>query len=216
MPGNVSHQFLYQNSVQNIYWFFRVSPVFSIIFSNIEHILCLAYILYVSNRPNRENFKNKSTMKKNQKGFSLIELLIVVVIIGIIAAIAIPNLLASRRAANEASAISAMRTVHSANITYQSTSGAGKFAATLLILGNTTLIDSYFANATSASASKNGYFFTYTADVTNDPSTYTFKSQPSSTAPISGTGTHEFFVNESGVIRSAMTGVSVNSSPINN
>ena len=60
---------------------------------------------------------------KNQKGFSLVELLVVVIIIAIIAAIAIPNLLASRRAANEASAISTLRTVHSAEATYQATTG---------------------------------------------------------------------------------------------
>src|SRR3979490_3404259 len=102
---------------------------------------------------------------KKQKGFSLIELLIVVAIILIIAAIAIPNLLRSRMAANEASAVGSLRTLNTAAVTYFAS--YGHYPLTLRNFGSSptgtpneegaALVDDVLAKG----GRKSGYLFTY-------------------------------------------------------
>ena len=147
-------------------------------------------------------------MKKSSKGFSLIELLIVVAIILIIAAIAIPNLLRSRIAANQASAVGSLRTLNTAEVTYSSTYNSG-FSSTLAYLEpgagtNPSSTAAGLIDSVLALGSKSGYSFTYSpgaSDSTGRINTYGFTAVPIT----SSTGTNYYYTDQSGVIRQNST-----------
>ena len=143
-------------------------------------------------------------MRNKQKGFSLIELLIVVAIILIIAAIAIPNLIRSKMAANEASAVASLRTYNTSIVAYQTTYATDPTVDFSQLGPATTpsstaadLVDSLLGTTSPA---KSGYTFTYTPVAPVAPATavtqYTILAQPQSVS----TGQRWFLTDQSGVI----------------
>ena len=158
-------------------------------------------------------------MKKRQKGFSQIELLIVVAIILIIAAIAIPNLMRSKMAANESSAASMIRTIYTSAVTYSTTYGngypddlptlapPGSAVTTGITCANAGLIDS-----TLGSGTKSGYTFKLVGDASLAvPAGGGCKGSVNFTAgavPLAkSTGTRSFCVGNDGVIMQDSAGV---------
>lgn len=148
--------------------------------------------------------------QKSNKGFSLIELLIVVAIVGIISAIAIPNLVSSKRAANEASGLATLRIISSGEATYQATAGAGQYGD-LAALRNQNLVDQTVGAATIAGPGtpKTGYLFSAASIAGTGAPAFDAKAQPSvhtSASMLFSTGSRSFFVNEAGAVYFNTTG----------
>ncbi len=126
---------------------------------------------------------------KEKKGFTLIELMIVVLVIGIIAALSMPNLVKSKMAAHESSAISAVRTLVTAQITFAARSGSGNFAADLTELEAANLIDSVMGSGTAEA---------YSFSVSGTGIQFEIDARP---LVYGSSGVRSFFTDESGAIR---------------
>jgi prepilin-type N-terminal cleavage/methylation domain-containing protein len=146
---------------------------------------------------------------RKQKGFSLIELLIVVAIILIIAAIAIPNLLRARIAANESSAVASIRTLNTAQISYNSAYPTVGYASTLAALSGTgaacappTSANGCFIDQALAGGTKSGYTFAMAVTASGSPSVNVGYQASADPQVPNQTGVRYFCSFEDAVVRS--------------
>jgi type IV pilus assembly protein PilA len=162
--------------------------------------------------------EGEKEMRKQQKGFSLIELLIVVAIILIIAAIAIPNLMRAKIAANDSSAAGSERSIVTGEIGYYAAYPTIGYAASLVTLGgalgvpcvpSTTtacFLDSTLANdGNPANSGKSGYKFAATpiAPTATTPAEFWTTGTPLGTT----SGSKAYCATDDGVIRTQAAGV---------
>lgn len=152
--------------------------------------------------------------RMNQRGFSLIELLLVVTIILIVSALAIPSLLRSKMAANEAVAVGALRTINSACVAYSSNWGIG-YPVGLANLGPAkpaTAAAADLVDSTVASGTKNGYTLIYLSGAPSNGKIWTYTINANPIVP-GQTGARYFFTDQSGVIRYNSGGAATVASP---
>ncbi len=141
----------------------------------------------------------------SDQGFSLVELLIVVLIIGIIAQMAIPHLMQSKLAANEASAITTVRSVLNAETLYVTTVGSGRYGT----MGN--LVSGMLVDTVVGSSTKDGYIFSISLGAAE--ASFVVDARPTGYL---NSGIRSFFTDETAVIRytTADSAATSSSSPL--
>ena len=146
-----------------------------------------------------EKMEPLTTNSKYQAGFSLIELLVVVAIIGILCALAIPNLIASRRAANEGSALASLRLIHTCEHAYRAATSSPEYGTMSDLRGQ------FLTDQVLASGTKSGYNFEVNPTTGVNPPQFYLTAVPTIPSGIGQSGTRRFAMTEDGILRADTT-----------